>query len=210
MRAILEQAQMMANAQQYQAQTSGMPQPPSTSQTTVPYGQPEVPEEFDYDKPAPSVARIAEKVVEARMRDSLNRTYQELALTNFNVGRSMAQQTKPDLFRGVENEAAQYIWGLYNTGHLRPANLANPETWYQAAWAAHAKKSNYQFPAAVSPVQPTPTEIPQGGGRSQFEPQGFQIADVDESIHTDAMLAGFGKTKEQVAELMRKKKGGTR
>jgi hypothetical protein len=121
--------------------------------------------QFNYDNPLPSIQEVVQRELkkdrEAREKTEKEREYQRASM-NFATGRSKAMKDNPDLFRGIERQLEQGMWGYFQKGNVTSDELRDPETWENGARMIHLANKAYDriVPPKVEPVSSTPTEVP--------------------------------------------------
>ena len=187
----------MQAAAQTQAQQQTYPPPQAVDKEDL-----EVPRDW-FDKPGRTIRQISERTADQKIAQLRGEMESQMAMNNFYSGRETALSKRPDLFKDVGPQVEQAIQMAYRSGALNSTSMRDPDTWYMAASALKAKSSGYNF-GSITPTSPTSFESPMGV-RQTSESRPVQIVDEDEDINTERMLKGFGKTRDEAMDLMRKR-----
>lgn len=118
-----------------------------------------------YDNPLPLVTQVIQRELkkdkDSREKGEKEREYQRASM-NFATGRSRSMKDNPELFKGIERQLEQGMWGYYQKGNVTADELRDSKTWENGARMIHMANEDYDriVPPKVTPVSSTPTEKP--------------------------------------------------
>lgn len=193
--------------------TVGSPQEqPNPFQTSVGTVNPEsesTPMQSDYSKD--EYGNLTVEGVKKAARDEMMAMSREMEQASNQINHAImqakpvfdrARQESPSIFGDVDlTEVTQMVQSYMVKG--MPINLYDTTTFKDAALLVKARKSNYDFSTPVKPNPGNPPFSETPAGTTTPEPTKRPIV-YEDAEKAEAYMKGFGMTKEEADEVMRK------